>query len=185
MVSDGQSIFDLAINLYGDLSQVWNLIDDNNFTAGLDTDLVGGQVVSIRDGIQLTANTITEYFNRYPCIVNNSDYEDTGIIGALKLFLIEIGNEINGGDGFIIIDIQGGLAPFSFSWKNQDTNTIVSNSQNLTASNGGTYSVTVVDDNGNEATLINLVISVMDNTVYLTDEFGNNITDQDGNPIVI
>lgn len=185
VVQYGQSIYDIAINLYGDLTKVWNIIDDNSFGDGLDTDLEGGQIILIRDGIQLTANTITEYFNRYPAIVNNSDYEDTGIVAALKIILKQIGNEVNGGDGFILIDIQGGKAPYQFVWKNQDTDTVVASSQNLVAANGGTYSVTVVDADGNEQTLSNLVIAVADTTVYLVDEFGNYIVDEQGNYIVV
>lgn len=185
VVQYGQSIYDVAVNLYGDLTGVWDIIDDNSFSDGLDTDLEGGQVILIRDGEQLTANTITEYFNRYPAIVNNSDYEDTGLFTVLKLVLKQIGNEVNGGDGFILIDVQGGKAPYQIVWKNQDTNIIVANSQNLVAANSGTYSVTVVDDDGNEVTLSNLVIAVSDNTVYLVDEFGNYIVDENGNYIVV
>jgi hypothetical protein len=185
VVQYGQSVFDLAMNVYGDISKVWDIVDDNNFADGLDTDLEGGQVVLLRDGIQLTANTITEYFNRYPAIINNSDYEDTGILGVLRIILKQIGNEDKGGDGFIIIDVQGGKAPFQFVWKNQDTDTIISTSQNLVAASAGTYSVTVVDSDGNEKSLTNLVISVVDNTVYLVDEFGNYITDENGNFIIV
>jgi hypothetical protein len=185
VVQYGQSIYDVAINLYGDLSKVWDIIDDNLFSDGLDTDLDGGQIVLIREGQQLTTNTITEYFNRYPAVINNSDYEDTGVIAALKIILKQIGNEVNGGDGFILIDIQGGKAPYQFVWKNQDLDTVVATSQNLVAANGGTYSVTIVDADGNEATLSNLVIAVADNTIYLVDEFGNYIVDENGNYIVV
>lgn len=182
IVQYGQSIFDIAVNLYGDISRVWDIIDDNALT--LDSDLEGGQVLKIRDGAALTANTITEYFNKYPAIVNNSDFEDTGIIGTLKIVLKSIGNENLGGDGFILIDIIGGKAPYEFVWKNQDTDTVVSSSQNLTAANGGTYSVTVVDSDGSEYTLSNLTISVADNTIYLVDDFGNYLVDENGNYIV-
>lgn len=185
VVQYGQSVFDLAVNLYGDVSKVWDIIDDNLFAEGIDTDLEGGQIVLLRDGTQLTANTITEYFNRYPAIINNSDYEDTGILAALRIILKQIGNEDKGGDGFIIIDIQGGKAPYQFTWKNQDNDMVVSTSQNLVAASSGTYSVAVLDADGNEKTLTNLVISVVDNTVYLVDEFGNYITDENGNFIIV
>jgi len=185
IVQYGQSIFDVAINLYGDLTKVWDIIDDNSLIDGLDADLEGGQILSIRDGSQLTANTITEYFNLYPTIVNNSDYEDTGIVGVLKVILKQIGNEVNGGDGFILIDVTGGKATYQFLWKNQDTNVEVASSQNLVAANSGTYMVTVVDADGNEVTLSNLVIAVADNTVYLVDEFGNYIVDENGNYIIV
>lgn len=185
VVQYGQSILDLAVNVYGDVSRVWDIVDDNSFEDGLNTDLEGGQVVLLRDGSQLTANTVTEYFNRYPAIINNSDYEDTGILAALRVILKQIGNENLGGDGFVIIDVQGGKAPYQFTWKNHETDTIVSTSQNLVAASSGTYSVTVLDEDGNERTLINLVISQADNTVYLVDEFGNFITDENGNYIIV
>jgi len=170
---------------YGSISRVWELVDDNAFTDGLDTDIEGGQVLLIRDGLALSANTITEYFNRYPATINNSDYEDTGIIGALQIILKQIGNENVGGDGFILIDIMGGKAPFQFVWKNQDTDQVISNSQNLVAVPGGTYSVTVIDADGTEVTLSNLTISTQDNNTYLVDDFGNFVTDDHGNLIVV
>lgn len=185
IVQYGQSIYDVAINMYGDISKVWDIIDDNKFSNGLDTDLDGGQVLSIRQGDEMISNNISEYFVRYPETINNSDYEDTGIIATLQLILKGIGNEVNGGDGWITIDVTGGKSPYQFVWKNQNDDSIISNSQNLTAASSGTYSITVVDDEGNEASLANLVISVVDTNVYLTDEFGNFITDSEGNLIVV
>lgn len=185
VVQYGQSIYDLAVNIYGDISRVWDLVDDNSFIDGLDTDLEGGQTLLVREGLELTANTITEYFNRYPAIINNSDYEDTGILAVLRIVLKQIGNENVGGDGYILIDVFGGKAPYQFTWKNQDTDAIISTSQNLVAASSGTYSVTVLDEDGNEKTLSNLIISVADNTVYLVDEFGNYVTDENGNYIIV
>lgn len=181
-VQFGQSVFDLAINLYGDLSRVWDIIDDNNFGAGLDTDLEGGQVILIRE--QFINNNITEYFKRFPVFVNNSDYEDTGISTALLVTLKQIVNEDKGGDGYILISVSGGKAPFSFAWRNE-ANQIISTQQNLVAANSGTYSVTVSDAEGVEVTLSNLTISVKDNTVYLVDNFGNFVTDEFGNFIIV
>lgn len=185
VVQYGQSIFDVAINLYGDLTKVWDIIDDNSLADGLDADLEGGQILSIRDGSQLTANTIAEYFNRYPAIVNNSDYEDTGILASLTVILKQIGNEVNGGDGYILIDVIGGKASYQFIWKNQDTDVVIASSQNLVAANSGTYMVTVVDADGNDVILSNLVIAVADKTVYLVDDFGNYIVDENGNYIIV
>lgn len=185
IVQYGQSIFDIAVNIYGDISGVWDIIDDNSLTEGLDSDLEGGQVLMIREGETFTANTITEYFNRYPAFINNSDYEDFGVIVAFSLILREIGNENNGNDGYVIIDIVGGKADYSFQWVNVDTGAIVSTSQNLVAAPAGTYSVTSVDADSNEATLTNLVISVVDNTVYLVDDFGNIVSDDEGNLIIV
>src|SRR5690348_7315048 len=113
IVQYGQSIFDIAINEYGDISRVWNIIDDNGLLNGLDSDLEGGQILRLRNGTGFTTNTITEYFNRYPEIVNNSDYEDTGILTALKIVLKQIGNENAGHDGFILIDVLGGKPDFA------------------------------------------------------------------------
>lgn len=183
VVQYGQSIYDLSINLYGDLSKVWDIIDDNGFVNGLDTDLEGGQVVLIREGVDLNANTITEYFTRFPAIVNNSDYEYTGIVGVLEVILKAIGNEVKGGDGYILIDVVGGSAPYSFEWKNQDTGEIISNSQNLTAASAGRYSVTVTDADGIVVTLTDSII-VADTVVYIIDEFGNYIVDGQSNNLI-
>lgn len=181
----GQSIWDVALQYYGDLAMVWNLIDDNNFVNGLDTDLEGGQVLSIREGSEMISNNISEYFNKFPAIINNSDYEETGIIGVLQILLKQIGNEIQGGDGFILIDILGGKSPFQFIWKNQYTDQVVSTAQNLVAASSGTYSVTVIDADNNESLLSNLVISVSVDTNYLIDDFGNIVVDEFGNPILV
>lgn len=179
-VSYGQSIFDVAVMHYGEISGVWDLIDDNNFVDGLDTTIQGGQILKIRDGDGFTANTITEYFNLYPAVVNNSDF-DSPITGRLSLVLVEIGNENNGSDGYIIIDVVGGKPDYFFEWKKEGSDVAISHSQNLVAQSAGTYSVTVADADGNEAILSNLVISVIDNTVYIVDDNNNNIVDDDGN----
>ncbi|MEJ1242107.1 hypothetical protein WBG78_28425 [Chryseolinea sp. T2] len=184
LVSYGQSIFDIAVNEYGDITRVWDLIDDNAFSEGLDTTLNGGEIILLRDGTALTANTITGYFDRYPATINNSDLESTGLVEALSLVLKQIGNENYGSDGFILIDVNGGTPDYFFEWKLEGNDDIIATTQNLVARSAGTYSVTCMDANGNQATLTNLVISLVDHTVYIVDEHGNNIVDENGNYII-
>lgn len=47
-VKDGQSIYDIAVQEYGELDAVWFLIDDNRLD--MEKDLVPGRVLNIRDG---------------------------------------------------------------------------------------------------------------------------------------
>ncbi len=46
-VNTNQNIFDIALQYYGDVEMVWQLIDDNNLTDGLDSILTPGQELLI------------------------------------------------------------------------------------------------------------------------------------------
>jgi hypothetical protein len=179
-----QSIFDLAVQYYGSIDAVWNIIDDNNLSDGLDTDLTGGQILRIRTDVEF--NTTAEYFSRFSQVINNSDYDVIpGIVTTIKIMLVSVVNESSGGDGSITIDVSGGVLPYSFEWRNQETNVVISSAQNLNAASGGIYKVKVTDAESNTAELQNITISVSDNNVYLVDDFGNIISDENGNPIVV
>src|SRR5260370_10088009 len=105
----GQTIYDIANMYYGEISNVWKLIDDNQLT--LDTDLEGGEVLRIDPNFSTNA-PITNYFKLNPFVINNSDHDPIlGITQILKLKLLQIGNEIYGGDGYITIDVSGGVTP--------------------------------------------------------------------------
>lgn len=183
-VNYGQSIFDIAVQQYGSLDMIWFIIDDNKLSDGIDSDLTGGQTLMIRTDVEF--NTTAEYFERFGGVVNNSDYDIIpGIIASIQIVLLSITNETAGGDGSISIDVTGGVLPYSFEWRNQETYVVISNAQNLIAASAGIYKVKVTDGDGNIAELQNLTISVTDNNIYLIDDFGNLISDENGNPIVV
>ena len=182
IVRYGQSLMDIASMYYGDVQSIWKLIDDNQLT--VDFDFQGGESLLI-DPTFSTNTSISNYFQLNPFVVNNSDNDPiAGIVYALKLTLLQIGNEINGGDGYITIDVSGGVTPYSFEWTDQ-TSTVVSNQQNLINASAGTYAVKVTDNVGTIVSQSFLVVSVGTNNVYLVDDFGNLILDGNGNPIVV
>lgn len=51
-------------------------------------------------------------------------------------------------DGFIDIVVAGGTLPYTFSWMNDDENTEVATTEDLTNAPCGNYTVTISDDNG-------------------------------------
>jgi hypothetical protein len=180
-VKYGQSIFDIALQQYGDISAVWNIIDDNQLT--LDIDFDGGETLSIQTGI---TNTIAQYFAQTTNIVNNSDLDQIDdVIDSLSIVLKQIANENKGGDGYILIDVNGGTTPYSYQWVDMNTGNLLATTQNLNGASAGTYRVTVTDANNQQAQLQYLVVGVVDNNKYLTDDFGNLITDGNGNPIIV
>lgn len=174
---------DVATMYYGDIQSIWKLIDDNQLT--VDSDLRGGDDLLI-DPTFSTNTSISNYFKLNPFIINNSDNDIVlGIVYTLKLTLLQIGNEIHGGDGYILIDVSGGVAPYSFEWVDMGTNTVVSNQQNLVNASSGTYSIKVTDSSSTIVSQSYLVIAVGDLNTYLVDDFGNLILDGNGNPIVV
>src|SRR5260221_13200919 len=103
----GQTIYDIANMYYGDISNVWKLIDDNQLT--LDTDLEGGEVLTI-DPTFSTNAPITNYFKLNLFVINNSDHDPIlGITHILKLKLLQIGNEIYVGYLHMPLDGSGGV----------------------------------------------------------------------------
>jgi hypothetical protein len=183
-VQYGQSIFDIATMQYGSIDSAWLIVDDNKLASGLDTDFFGGEELLIRT-TGITSNNTSEYFKRFDFVINNSDLDEIeGIVSQLRIVLLKIINEING-NGAIMIDVFGGVAPYTFEWRIQDTDQLISTSQNLINASAGTYKVKVTDSVDNFVQLEYLVISVDENVTYLTDDFGNIIVDENGNPIIV
>ncbi len=54
-------------------------------------------------------------------------------------------------DGFINLDVSGGVPPFTYVWSNGET------TQNINNLSSGTYSVTIISDNGCEETLTTIL----------------------------
>jgi hypothetical protein len=175
VISDGQSVFDIAAQYYGSTDQVWTVLEDN--LMNLDINLKSGDKVYIRDS-GLTS-TVYKYLKINNYLINNSDNQEIeDQIEVLSARVIEIKNEDAISLGYILIEVFGGKKPYSFSWSNGQTG------QNLVGAPAGTYSVVITDSNGTIITLSNLVVSVKQQS-YLVDENGNPVIDEFGSYIVI
>ncbi len=62
-VNTNQNIYDLALQYYGDIEMVWQLIDDNNLTNGLDTILTPGQELLI-DETKIVNKELADYLQQ-------------------------------------------------------------------------------------------------------------------------
>ena len=94
--------------------------------------------VQWNDGNTESPRTIT--------VVGNTSY--TAVFETYQLTVSLSAEQIacNGGTANIINAVEGGTVPYAYSWSNGAT------SQNLTGVVAGTYSVTITDSNGCEAT---------------------------------
>lgn len=179
-VNFGQSLFDIAVQEYGGTEGVWWLIEDNNLS--LDAKVKSGNKLLIRDSF---IDINYRYFANNSVLINNSENEGERVEALpLSVSLAALRNEINGSDGYIIIDVEGGTAPYQFTWFDGEGNQVAT-SQNLNAVSAGEFSVTVTDANSDTDSLTALIISIGDDNIYLTDELGNIITDENGQPIVV
>lgn len=171
-VREGQSIWDIALQHYGNASGVFSLLEDNGLT--LDSTLTAGQTLTIRGGV---TDTAAGYFRARGRVVNNTNFDN--IVGLpLSVRLVELRNALYGNDGFARVEVSGGTLPYSFNWSNGQTG------QNLVAVGPGDYSLTVTDANGAFRVLSISIVSA-DPNGYLIDENGNYITDEYGNRIII
>jgi hypothetical protein len=94
--------------------------------------------VQWNDGNTESPRTIT--------VVGNASY--TAVFETYELTVSLSAEQIacNGGTANIINAVEGGTVPYNYAWSNGET------SQNLTGVGTGTYSVTITDSNGCEAT---------------------------------
>lgn len=100
-----------------------------------------------------------------------------GEVTVLTITLITLQNETSGGDGYAEVQADGGTAPYNYYWSNGQTGPAL---QNVPA---GSYHVTVEDASGQTAKE-KIYISTSDANVYLVDEDGNYIEDDEGNRII-
>lgn len=171
-VKDGQSIYDVANQVYGSFSGVFLLLADNSLS--LDTDLFAGQVLLVRE---ITATPIAQFFSGRNQSINNSDQAGSSSL-ALSITLSEVGNVLRGRDGFARVEVSGGQPPYAYAWSNGQVG------QHLVATVEGDYTLTVTDSAGTFRTRSVSIITA-DPNEYLVDENGNFITDQNGDRIVI
>jgi len=62
-VNTNQNIYDIALQYYGSIEMVWQLIDDNNLTDGLDAVLTPGQELLI-DEKKIVNKELSEYLKQ-------------------------------------------------------------------------------------------------------------------------
>jgi hypothetical protein len=62
-VNTNQNLFDIALQYYGDIEMIWQLIDDNNLTDGIDTVLTPGQELLI-DEEKIVNKELSEYLKQ-------------------------------------------------------------------------------------------------------------------------
>ena len=180
-VKPNQSIFDIALQEYGIAEAAFDIVAANGLD--LNVDLKVNQELVLPE-VAGADTEVVEYIKSEGIVIATDKILDSeGMELPLKIILIEIRNEISGGDGYIGIMVTGGAKPYSYSWKDSD-GVQVSSSQNLNGASAGTYSITATDDKGQQVSLVDLIVSAGDDNVYLVDEFGNFITDENGQPIV-
>ena len=88
-----------------------------------------------------------------------STAEGAVLESAPLLVTANVNDEVNGSDGSIILQVSGGVPPYTFNWSNG------SSSQDLVGLAGGVYSVVVVDANDCADTLeleIDSTVGVLD-----------------------
>ncbi len=75
IVTEGQTLSDIAIEQYGDVMSVFDLITDNLDLTGLDSELEAGQVLLIRDTPVNPA--VIRHFRNRSIRVNTGEYVQT------------------------------------------------------------------------------------------------------------
>ena len=179
-VRPNQSLFDIAIQEYGRAEAAFAVAKENDLS--ITEDLTTGQILNLPEGIK--KDIVAEHVQNVKLVIasdytTTEEFDDT----PLSVSLTQLINEQYGADGYIGIEVRGGIKPYAFSWT--DENMVeVSTSQNLNWAQAGQYNVLVTDDEGTQVTLQALIVSVGDNNVYLVDEFGNFIVDENGEPII-
>lgn len=89
-------------------------------------------------------------------------------------------DELLGDDGSIDINVTGGTPPYSFDWDNDGTGDY-DDPEDLTDVAGGSYNVTVIDDNGCGAVssaVVNSQLSVQNDLEVVYQVYPNPTTDQ-------
>lgn len=80
-IKDGQTLFDLALQLYGDVSKVYELIDLNSSIDNITSNNLQGLAIVYED----PKNEVSEFFNsnqitastRYPEIITGESFDDS------------------------------------------------------------------------------------------------------------
>jgi hypothetical protein len=150
-VKDGQTLFDLALQLYGDISGYWWLLEDNHLN--IESEIIPGQFLKVREAF---IKDKALFFRNSEKEINNSDGFRFADNNSLSLTVQQVKNELYGNDGYIVIEVSGGKTPYGFLWS---TGAITKNLLNASA---GVYTVTVEDAKGQK--LIQSLALGTDNT---------------------
>lgn len=171
VVQDGQTHYDICVQLYGDIQKLPILFADNELTYN-DT-LVAGTVLKIRP--ELVVLDIDQ------TVINNNDNIDR-LSGILRIDLLAVGPETNYNTGYILIDVLGGVAPYTFEWYNS-LNELIRTTQNLINIPSDTYTVYVTDA---DSTVVSLTIFVTSIYIefYLIDHNSDPVIDEVGDYIL-
>jgi hypothetical protein len=79
IVTEGQSIYDVALQEYGSAEAVFDLLKDNNLT--LDTTLVAGQELSINEAHQVK-KAVVQFYLQKNHRVNTNNSKQSGDFDA-------------------------------------------------------------------------------------------------------
>ncbi len=85
VVYEGQNLVDIAIQEYGSLEGVWQLVRDNSFLQTIDYDLKAGQKLRIDTSKQIRNDIVTFFDQRNIKINTGSDF----------LFFAEFNDDFN------------------------------------------------------------------------------------------
>ncbi|WP_286747840.1 hypothetical protein [Roseivirga sp. UBA1976] len=76
-VTSGQKLMDVALEVYGDITGIFKLLEDNPELITVQDDLEGGQVLRI-DSDKVVNKEIASYFSRTRQNVNTWSWEEQG-----------------------------------------------------------------------------------------------------------
>lgn len=73
IVTPFQTLTDIAIEVYGDVTGIFSLLEDNPELAGLDADLQAGEVLLIR--AEVINPAVAQFFKNRGLRITSSEYE--------------------------------------------------------------------------------------------------------------
>lgn len=141
-VREGQSLYDIALQWYGDIEGYFWLLEDNRLT--VESEIRAGQTLQIREDF-ISDNAV--FFRDTNREINNTDTTPPGEVLPLEVHLIEVRNETEGSDGLIRVEVTGGVIPYGYLWSTG------ARTKNLSNVSAGTYTLTVEDKTGTTKTI--------------------------------
>lgn len=72
-IEEGQTIWDIAIQEYGDVLMAWAILEDNATLTDLNDDLAPGTELKIRQAPTVQDKELMNYFRTNKIYVNNQD----------------------------------------------------------------------------------------------------------------
>ena len=96
-VEEGQNLFDLALQMYGDVGEVWRVIADNAAVAGLDDELAAGLELKVQKEVAAPLNAPLMNWYRKDKRVINTGGESTATNYILQENADKILQENNSG----------------------------------------------------------------------------------------